>query len=153
MSAAPKRVAISLAPGERDALVQLAHEAGEAVATVAGRLVRAALADHGAQLDTPPARRAGPPRARSAKRCTAPAADVPADGIDALRARYPRELRHLPADVDGDAYLAEQTAAFIAWRARLDAAGTDADPREVLAFGYELDSFAARLQDRARRSR
>jgi hypothetical protein len=46
-----------------------------------------------------------------------------------------------------------QTAAFIAWRARLDAAGTDADPREVLAFAYELDSFAARLQDRARRSR
>jgi len=149
MSAAAKRIAISLGVGERDALQQLAHEAGEPIATTAGRLVRAGLADHGAQLDAPPARRAGPPRARSAKR-SAPAA---AGSLDALRARYPRELRHLPADVDDDAYLAEQTAAFIAWRARLDAAGTDADPREVLAFGYELGSFAARLQDRARRGR
>lgn len=149
MSAAAKRIAISLGVGERDALQQLAHEAGEPIATTAGRLVRAALVDHGAQLDAPPARRAGPPRARGAKRST-PAA---AGSLDALRARYPRELRHLPADVDRDAYLAEQTAAFITWRARLDAAGTDADPREVLAFGYELDSFATRLQDRARRSR
>jgi hypothetical protein len=150
MSAAAKRVAISLAIGERDALQQLAHEAGEPIATTAGRLVRAGLADHGAQLDTPPARRAGPPRA---KRRPAPAADAPADALDALRARYPRELRSLPDDLDGDAYLTEQTAAFIAWRARLDVAGPDADPREALAFGYELDSFAARLQDRARRGR
>jgi hypothetical protein len=148
MSTAAKRVAISLGVGERDELQQLAHEAGEPIATVAGRLVRAALADHGAQLDTPPARRAGPPRGRRTKRRQPPVAGT----LDALRARYPRELRHLPADLDGDAYLAEQTAAFIAWRARLDAAGTDADPREVLAFGYELDSFAARLQDRARRA-
>jgi hypothetical protein len=152
MSAAAKRIAISLTVAERDVLQQLAHEAGEPIATTAGRLVRAGLADHGAQLDSPPARRAGPPRARGAKRRAVPAADAPADAIDVLCARYPRELRHLPADLDGDAYLAEQTAAFIAWRARLDAAGTDADPREVLAFGYELDSFAARLQDRARRS-
>jgi hypothetical protein len=151
MSTAAKRVAISLAIGERDALQQLAHEAGEPIATIAGRLVRAALADRGAQLDPPPARRAGPARARSSKSRPAPA--DPADGIDALRARYPHELRHLPADLDSDTYLAEQTAAFIAWRARLDAAGTDADPREALAFGYELDSFSARLQARARRGR
>jgi len=154
MSAAAKRVAISLSVAERDELQQLAHEAGEPIATVAGRLVSAGLADHGAPLDTPPARRAGPPRARGAKRRATPAAAAaPADTFEALRARYPRELRHLPADLDGDAYLAEQTAAFLAWRAHLDAAGTDADPREVLAFGYELDSFATRLQDRARRSR
>jgi len=152
MSTAAKRIAISLGVGERDALQQLAHEAGEPIATTAGRLVRAALVDHGARLDSPPARRAGPPRARGAKR-SAPAAGALTGSLDALRARYPRELRHLPADVDGDTYLAEQTAAFIEWRARLDAAGTDADPREVLAFGYELDSFATRLQDRARRSR
>lgn len=152
MSTAAKRVAVSLSVAERDELQQLAHAAGEPIATVAGRLVRAGLADHGAQLDIPPARRAGPPRGRRGKR-PAPAADAPAGTLDALRARYPRELRHLPADLDSDAYLAEQTAAFITWRSRLDAAGTDADPREALAFGYELDSFAARLQDRARRSR
>jgi hypothetical protein len=153
MSTAAKRIAISLGVGERDALQQLAHEAGEPIATTAGRLVRAGLADHGAQLDAPPARRAGPPRARGGKRRAAAAADAPAEAIDALRIRYPRELRYLPADLDGDAYLAEQIAAFIVWRVRLDAAGTDADPREVLAFGYELESFAARLQDRARRGR
>lgn len=62
MSTATKRVAISLTVAERDELQQLAHDAGEPIATVAGRLVRAGLADHGAQLDTPPARRAGPPR-------------------------------------------------------------------------------------------
>lgn len=152
MTTAAKRVAISLTVAERDELQQLAHAAGEPIATVAGRLVRAALADHGAQLDTPPARRAGPPRGRRGKRAAAPAA-ASAGSLDALRARYPRELRHLPANLDADTYLAEQTAAFIAWRGRLDAAGTDADPREVLAFGYELDSFATRLQDRARRSR
>jgi hypothetical protein len=152
VSAFTKRVAISLGVGERDALQQLAHEAGEPIATTAGRLVRAALADHGAQLDAPPARRVGPPRARSAKR-SAPAAELPADAIGALRARYPRELWHLPSDLGGDDYLAEQTAAFVAWRARLDAAGVEADPREALAFAYELDCFAARLQARARRSR
>ena len=81
-----------------------------------------------------------------------PPAD-PADAIDALRARYPHGLRHLPADLDADTYLAEQTAALVAWRVRLDSAGADADPREVLAFGYELRSFATFLQDRARRSR
>lgn len=151
MTTAAKRVAISLAHSERDALQQLAHEAGEPIATTAGRLLRAALADHGAQLDTPPARRAGPPRTRATKRQPAPAADAPADTIAALRARYPRELRHLPADLDADTYLAEQTTAFTTWRAHLDAAGTDADPREALAFAYELDTFATRLQDRARR--
>jgi hypothetical protein len=150
MSTAAKRIAISLTVAERDELQQLAHEAGEPIATVAGRLVRAALADHGAQLDTPPARRSGPPRGRGSKRRPASGADAPAGSIEALRARYPRELRHLPAALDADAFIAEQTAAFATWRALLDAAGPDADPREALAFGYELDSFAARLQDRAR---
>ncbi len=150
MSTAPKRVAISLAHGERDLLVQLAHEAGEAVATVAGRLVRAALADHGAQLDTPPARRAGPPRARAARR--RPKASTAADPIEALRARYPADLRHLPADLGADQLVAEHVAALAAWRADLDSA-TEPNPREQLAFGHELRTFAAWLQDRARRSR
>jgi hypothetical protein len=150
MSTAAKRVAISLGVGERDALQQLAHEAGEPIATTASRLVRAALADLGTQLDAPPARRAGPPRA---KRRAAPVAGASASAINALRVRYPRELRHLPDDLERDIYLVEVIAAFVTWRARLDAAGTDADPREALAFAYELERFAARLRDRARRSR
>lgn len=149
MSASPKRVAISLTNRERDELAQLAYQAGEPVATTAGRLIRAALSDHGAKLDTPPAGRTGPPpRRRPARR---PA--EPADAIEALRARYPLELRHLPAALDADAFLAEQTAALITWRATLDAAGDEADPRDELRFGYELRTFALFLQDRARRGR
>lgn len=153
MSATPKRVAISLAPSERDALHQLAHQAGEPVATTAGRLVRAALADHGAALDTPPARRAGPPRARSTRRRPAPGADAPPNALDALHARYPHELRHLPDDPTADTFVAEQADALIAWRARLDAAGDDANPVEILDYGYQLRTFALLLQDRARRGR
>jgi hypothetical protein len=151
MSTAPKRVAISLGVGERDALQELAHEAGEPVATTAGRLVRAALADHGARLDTPPARRAGPPRPRGPKRRPAPAA-APAEAIDALRARYPRELRHLPDNLDDDTFLSEQTAALTAWRTALDNT-PDPDPRAELAFGHELRTVATWLQERARRGR
>ncbi len=150
MNAAAKRVAISLAPSERDALRQLAHQAGEPLATTAGRLVRAALTDQGAQLDTMPAGRAGPPGAHTRKRTPPPES---AGAIARLRARYPVELRHLPADPSADTYIAEQTAALIAWRANLDAAGTDANPREILAFGHELRTFATVLQDRARRGR
>jgi hypothetical protein len=142
------RFTITLAASERDALERHAHEAREPMATTAGRFIRAALADHGATLDQPPARRAGPPRRRSAKRA-APAELT--DSTDALRARYPHELRHLPTDPD--TYIAEQTAALATWRASLDAARAEANPREVLAFGYELRSFAAFLQDRARRGR
>jgi hypothetical protein len=151
MSTAAKRVAISLGIGERDALQQLAHEAGEPMATTAGRLVRAALADHGARLDAPPARRTGPPRPRGTKQRPAPV--EPVDAIDALRARYPHELRHLPADPSTDNYIAEQTDGLITLRARLDAAGPDADPYEIFRFGHELRGLAAFLQDRARRSR
>lgn len=149
MSTAPKRVAISLGHGERDELERLAHEAGEAIATVAGRLVRAALVDNGAQLDPPPARRAGP---RGAKRRPAPAAGAPAGSIDALRARYAAELRHTPADLSTDTLVAEQLAALAAWREDLDATA-EPNPREILAFGYELRTIAAWLQDRARRNR
>lgn len=148
---ATPRVAISLAPGERDALRELAHAAGEPIATTAGRLIRAALADHGAKLDTPPARRTGPPAARSPRRRPTPA--EPTTAIDALRARYPHETRHLPANLDADTLVAEHLAALAAWRTDLDTAGTDANPRETLAFTDELRRTATWLQDRARRGR
>jgi hypothetical protein len=151
MTLAAKRVAISLAPSERDALAQLAHQAGEPIATTAGRLVRAALADHGAQLDAPPARRAGPPRARGAKRSTAIAV-APAEAIDVLRARYPHELRPLRNDLDGDSLVAEQLTALAAWRDALDHTD-DPDPRAELAFGHELRTVATWLKDRARHAR
>jgi hypothetical protein len=149
MSPRPGRVAISLAPGERDALARVAHEVGEPISTTAGRLLRAALADHGAQLDAPPARRSGPTRTRRPK----PPASVPAaEAIERLRKRYPVDLRHAPADLSADTHIAEQLAALAAWREDLDSA-TEANPRELLAFGHELRSAAAWLQDRARRGR
>lgn len=147
---ATPRVAITLAPGEHDALRQLAHHAGEPIATTAGRLLRAGLLDHGAALDAPPARRAGPRPPGAARR---PRAPQPADAIDALRARYPADLRHAPADLQADPLAAEHLAALAAWRADLDAAGTDANPRETLAFTDELRRTTTWLQDRARRGR
>lgn len=149
MSPRPGRVAVSLAPGERDALARVAHDVGEPISTTAGRLLRAALADHGAQLDAPPARRSGPSRARRTK---APASAPISDAIERLRKRYPADLRHAPADLAADTHTAEQLAALAAWRDDLDSA-TEPNPREILAFGHELRTTAAWLQDRARRGR
>jgi hypothetical protein len=148
---ATPRVAITLAPGERDALRQLAHQRGEAPATTAGRLVRAALLDHGAHLDDAPARRTGPPGPRATAR--RPARSVPAGAIEALRARYPVELRHAPADPAADALVNETLTALARWRADLDTAGDEANPRETLYFCEELRRAASWLQDRARRGR
>ncbi|HEX4805183.1 MAG TPA: hypothetical protein VFU94_04720 [Conexibacter sp.] len=151
-ASATPRVAITLAPGERDALHQLARQRGEAPATTAGRLVRAALLDHGAHLDQPPARRNSPggPHRPPAGRLTH---REPADAIDALRARYPLELRHAPIDPAADALVNEALIALARWRADLDAAGDEANPRETLYFCDELRRTATWLQDRARRGR
>ncbi len=148
MSHRPARVAISVAPGERDALTRAARQAGEPISTYAGRLVRAALAADGAQLDPPPARRAGPDRPRRPK---APASTPATDAIERLRERYPVDLRHAPANLHTDTVIAEQLAALAAWRDALDT--TEPNPREILAFGHELRTISAWLQDRARRSR
>lgn len=149
MSRRPSRVAISLAPGERDALTLAAHKAGEPISTYAGRLVRAALTHDGAHLDPPPARRAGPTRTgRRRSPATVPATQA----INRLRERYPTDLRHAPTDLHADPLVAEQLAALAAWREHLDNA-TEPNPRELLAFGHELRTTAAWLQDRARRSR
>lgn len=149
MSRRPARIAISVAPGERDALTRAAHAAGEPIATYAGRLVRAALAADGAALDPPPAGRAGPDRARpTRRRPSTPAADA----VERLRERYPADLRHAPDDPSTDTLVAEQLVALAAWRDDLDTA-TEPNPREILAFGHELRTITAWLQDRARRSR
>jgi hypothetical protein len=147
VSPRPARVAVSVAPGEKDALARIAHEAGEPIATTAGRLLRAALADHGAQLDAPPARRSGPTRTRRAK---APATAPAAEAIERLRERYPHDLRHAPADLTADNLMADTLRWLADWRERLDT-NDDPDPREGLAFVHEMLRAAATLQDRARR--
>lgn len=144
------RTAIVLAPGELDALRQLAAEHGEPASTTAARLVRSALAERGARLGAARhgvRRHAGrgaeppwlPPTAR-------------AEAITALRDRYPAELRHLPLDPLRDPVIAEPLAALTVWRDQLDD-GAHADPRMEMAFAHELRSFAAWLQTQARRHR
>jgi hypothetical protein len=144
------RIAIVLAPGERDALQQLAAERGEAVSTATARLVRSALAERGATLEA--ARRGARrrPVRRGEPAWLPPAAR--ADAITALRDRYPAELRHLPADPLRDPVIAEPLAALTVWRDQLDD-GAHADPRMEIAFAHELRSFAAWLQTQARRHR
>jgi lysophospholipase L1-like esterase len=144
------RVAIVLAPGERDALQQLAAEHGEPVSTTAARLVRSVLAERGARLEA--ARRVARRRldAGAEPPWLPPAAR--ADAIAALRDRYPAELRHLPADPLNDPIIAEPLAALTVWRDQLDD-GIHADPRMEIAFAHELRSFAAWLQTQARRPR
>jgi hypothetical protein len=144
------RIAIVLAPGERDALQQLAAEHGEPASTTAARLVRSALAERGATLEG--ARRGPRHRAeRGAEPPWLPPA-TRADAIAALQDRYPAELRHLPADPLRDPIIAEPLAALTVWRDQLDD-GAHADPRMELAFAHELRDFAAWLQTQARRHR
>src|SRR6266511_2877973 len=146
------RIAIPLTPGERDALRQLAAAGSEPEARVAGRLLRAALADQGASLDQAPryrvtTRRPDPVEHDGAAAWLPPSAR--AAGIAALHERYPAELRHLSADPFADALVAEQLAALSVWRERLDDGQHD-DPRMELAFAHELRDIAAWLQTRAR---
>jgi hypothetical protein len=144
------RIAIVLAPVERDALRQLAAEHGEPASTTAARLVRSALAARGARLEA---------AHRGARRRTEQGAEpawlpptARADAIAALRDRYPDELRHLPPDPLRDPIIAEPLAALTVWRDQLDD-GAHADPRMEIAFAHELRSFAAWLQTQARRHR
>lgn len=144
------RIAIVLAPGERDALQQLAAEHDEPTSTTAARLVRSALAERGARLQPAP----GGARRRT-EQGAEPAWLPPtarAKAITALRNRYPAELRHLPADPLRDRIIAEPLAALTVWRDQLDD-GAHADPRMEIAFAHELRSFAAWLQTEARRHR
>jgi hypothetical protein len=152
----PRRVAITLVPSERDALQQLAHRAREPEATTAARLLRAALVDHGAALDAAVRQRTAPHNGTRPTSDDGGAAWLPpgrrAVAIEALRDRYPHELRHLRADALTDPAIAEQLAALTVWREQLDD-GTHVDPRMELAFAHELRSLANWLQTNARRTR
>lgn len=144
------RIAIVLAPGERDALQQLAAEHGEPASTTAARLVRSALAERGARLKAARRRTRRRTDREAEPQWLPPTAR--ADAIAALRDRYPAELRHLPADPLHEPVIAEPLAALTVWRDQLDD-GAHVDPRMEIAFAHELRSFAAWLQTQARRHR
>lgn len=143
------RLQLVLAPSERETLAWLAHRANEPEATAAARLLRTALT-------TPAAQPSPPAPAAPAEPAEADALWLPpsnhSEAIEALRLRYPRELRHLADDLLADQAVAEQLAALAVWRAQLDA-GDYGDPRMELAFAHELRSLGGWLQAIARRTR
>jgi len=146
-----RRIAMTLSAGERRALRELAERRSEPPATTAARLVRTGLADAGAALDTPPTGRRGP-------KTQAPEEQGPAwlpasargNAIQALRERYPYELRAAPDDPQADRPVAERLAALSVWRDELDA-GLRPDAREEIAFSAELSGLARWLEERGRR--
>lgn len=149
MSSTP-RVGISLSIDERSALIDLARRRGEPPATTAARLVRAGLVDEGAILDRPPKRRRGPQAADDSSKVPWLPPSARQAAIEALRDRYPHDLRAAAADLESDRLAAERLAALTVWRDELDA-GFRPDPREELAFAAELSAVARWLEERGRR--
>lgn len=149
MSSSP-RVAITLSVGECSALADLARRRCEAPSTTAARLVRAGLAEDGAVLDLPPKRRRGPLASDDTSKVPWLPPSARRAAIDALKDRYPYELRETPTDLDADRLAAERLAALTVWRDELDA-GFRPDPREELAFAAELSGVARWLEERGRR--
>ena len=155
-----ERVAISLSRGEREALRELAVRRSEPEATTAARLVRAGLADAGAQLDPPPKRRRGPARSPtegaaggSGARAVAwlPTTSC-APAVAQLSERYPLDLRDAVMPDAADRAAAERLAALSVWRDQLDA-GAHTNPRVELMFSDELARTARWLEERRRRRR
>jgi hypothetical protein len=141
---------VTLRASELDALASFAAERRQPEATAAAELVRAGLIDRGATLAAAVRRRtASAPDSRD--RHGDGAADwLPpqrrAAAIEALRQRYPHELRHLRADALADPAAAEQAAALSLLRERIDDGRYD-DPRIELAFAHELRAFSRWLQE------
>jgi hypothetical protein len=152
----PRRVQVTLNDSERDALAALAQRAHEPEATTAARLLRAALIDHGHTLDAAVRKRTTPTDTAKADTSDSGAPWLPparrALAIEALRTRYPHELRHLRTDALTDPHISEQAAALSFWRQQLDD-GVHTDPRMEFAFAHELRTFATWLQTAARRNR
>jgi len=153
---APRRVALTLALGERTALRAIAARRGEPEATTAARFVRAGLNGDGAELDDPPQRRRGPqqpqPESGVANRCPWLPAGGHSAAVVQLRERYPSDLRHVPDRFGDDRALAERLAALSVWRTEIDA-GQHRDPRVELAFSDELARTSRWLEERRRRAR
>jgi hypothetical protein len=73
-----------------------------------------------------------------------------AASVEALAARYPRQLWALPDDWARWADLAEQLGALCAWRAALDVGEPPVPPETELRFHEALDRMRALLDERAR---
>lgn len=72
--------------------------------------------------------------------------------VQALRERYPAQLRRLPATYEHEPILREPVWALAHWRAQLDAGEHD-DPRMELAFNRALRDFAELLGPAVRGTR
>jgi hypothetical protein len=143
-------VAITLRDSERDALAALARRAREPEATTAARLIRASLIDNGASLDAAVRGRSAPSHSSGDRHADRAADWLPpaklAAAIDALRERYPHELRHLRDDALSHTATAEQVAALALLREQIDSGRYD-DPRMELLFAQELRVFARWLSE------
>lgn len=153
------RTQLTLPPEQQEELERQARRAGLPAATYAARFVVAGLGNHSPSLDAAVEAHPGPSRAR---RSTPRVVDswLPPDhhvaAIDALRARYPGELRELrsaaTADLLSDALLGEQLSALAHFRKQLDD-GKHPDARMELAFASALQSFGEWLRRTPRRFR
>lgn len=147
----PRRVQVTLRASEQDALAALAAARSEPEATTAARLLRAGLIDGGASLAAVVRRRAASAHDSRDRHDDSAAGWLPperrAAAIEALRERYPDELRHLRGDALAIPLAAEQAAALSFMRELIDDGRYD-DPRIEFAFAHELRGFAHWLQER-----
>jgi hypothetical protein len=131
-------------------LDEVAQATGEAVATVAARLVKEQLAD------PQPSDRSRQPRGQ---RAAAPAWLEPHNDIAGWRAstwgaivalhlRYPQQLAGVQDGWWEHPAQRETLAALAAWRAEVDYHGDD--PRDELLFHAQLNDYAEALRNQAR---
>jgi hypothetical protein len=134
-------------------LHQLAAGVGEAPATLAGHMLRQAIAHASQQGHVKPTRHT--PIITAAGPDDRPDWLQPYGGdpewratmwgeIVALHARYPRHLSHLKDGWWNDDSHTETLCALATWRAQLDDAAED--PREELAFQTQLHDYAQTLR-------
>jgi len=153
------RTQLTLSAEQQAELERQARRARLPAATYAARFVLDGLARTGPSLDAAvqegcePNRRRRP-TPRNVARWLPPEEHL--EAIDALRARYPgelRELRSTPTDrLLADTLLTEQLAALAHWRKQLDDGDHD-DVRMELAFAASLQALAESLRRNPRRLR
>jgi hypothetical protein len=143
-----KRLQVVLADPAAAQLHDLAHAAGEPVATLAARIVRDGVAR--AVKDRKVTARAASPTVAPTTGRRPPWLE-PYGGdeqwqretwgaIVALHGRYPRQLEHLKDGWWNDEATTETLGALATWRSEIDSSGRD--PREELAFQHQLADYA-----------
>ena len=146
------RIQIVLPDPQAQQLAQLAASAGEPQSTLAGLLVRNAIAQAAKdgkvrQLRQAPVIVGG---AGDRARWLEPYGGDPTwrqqmwGQVAALHGRYPRALAHLKDQWWTDEQHTETLSALATWRSEIDDAGID--PREELAFQTQLNDYAHNLQ-------